>query len=204
MFAITSFTAQDAINAIKIAEGGDTFTNDPTDMGGATRWGITENLAKQYQSVWDQFSFNGVMSTLPEGLADYIYLHGFWNSLDLDNINSIYPPLAFLMFSIGVNGGDLGVAKELQRSLNCMNNVGRYYSNIVVDGSIGPGTISAITALNTKLGTPGLFNLTMKVFSLQIVQYMTICENSETQEKYDFGWDNRVIKNLQDFGIIQS
>ena len=56
-------------------EGG--FSADAADSGGATRWGITEAVARE-------FGYQGEMKDLPLEFAADVYRQKYWNLLQLD------------------------------------------------------------------------------------------------------------------------
>jgi hypothetical protein len=64
---------------IQVWEGGSTFTNDPRDPGGATRWGVTQKVF----NAWRLSKGQGTMSVqfCTEEEAKEIFVARYWNGL---------------------------------------------------------------------------------------------------------------------------
>lgn len=159
------------------------YVDDPIDSGGKTKYGITEYIAKNY----------GInVKDLTEADAFHIYKVGYWDKLSLDNIVLLSPLIAQELFDTKVNLGNS--AKFFQRCLNVLNKNGQYYPDLVVDGAIGPATLSAFRAYfkrRDKTGETVLFNM---LNSLQGNHYIQLAERRAKDEKFIFGWfKNRVI-----------
>lgn len=168
------------INEIIRVEGG--YINDPNDSGGATNFGITEAVARPY--------FNGDMRDLPREIAVAIYTVQYWDKVRGDDIAALSEAVAEEVVDTGVNMSTTRAGKFLQRSLNVLNDRGRLYSDIQVDGNIGPGTISALTSyLNARDGA----TLVKMLNCLQGAFYVNLAERREKDEKFINGWfKNRV------------
>ena len=106
-------------------EGG--FSNHAADPGGATRYGVTEAVAREV-------GYRGDMRDLPLDLAKRIYKNKYWDSIKAEEL----PPAArYAVFDGAVNSGPGQAIKWLQRSLGVLD-----------DGIIGPKTIAAANAVN--------------------------------------------------------
>jgi lysozyme family protein len=199
---VKNFSKATAIKAIYIAEGGDKFTDDPTDRGGETRWGITKVVAHAPHvktKLWAKHKWNGDMRTLPEGLAYDIYAMDFWDSLSLDRVMEYSTLLAYLLFNIGVNAHPVTAGRHLQRSLNIFNNRQKLYPDLVVDGKPGAVTIRALDAFLKARGRQGLQVLVNNINGLMTNYYTNIAEKDETQEKWSYGWAVRLFEALEHF-----
>ena len=131
------------------------YVNDPNDSGGETNFGITIDVARRY-------GYNGPMQNLERSIAFDIYVQKYWNKLKLDDIVKLSPLVAEEIADTGVNMGTGRAGRFLQRSLNVLNNRGRYYNDLTVDGAVGPATVRALAAYLNKRGTRGekvLFNM---------------------------------------------
>ncbi len=135
-----------AIEAIFKHEGG--YVNDPKDSGGETNWGITIWVARQY-------GYKGDMKDMSKSMAHAIYAKRFWDALSLDQVEQLSPVIASELLDTGVNQGVGRAAEILQRALNALNNVGKLYSDIRINGDIGPATLAALTAYLDKRGADG-------------------------------------------------
>jgi lysozyme family protein len=80
-------------------------------------------------------------------------------------------------------------AQFLQHSLNILNKRGTVWTNIATDGVIGNGTLTALHACLDYRGDETLYKV-MNV--LQGYHYIKIMMNREDQEKFAYGWFNRV------------
>ena len=111
----------DTINEIIDIEGG--YVNDSADSGGATRYGITEAVARRYGYTYK-------MESLPRSLAFEIYSKRYWDSLNLDEVEKLSHMIAKELADTGVNMGVGRAAEFIQRSLNVLNNNGKFYNDI--------------------------------------------------------------------------
>ena len=103
-------------------EGG--YVNDPTDLGGETKYGITKRF---YPDV--------DIKNLTIEQAKKIYKNDYW---DKNRIESVPQELWHIFFDMCVNMGRRTAVKILQRAAV---NKGK---NIEVDGGLGPMTIGAL------------------------------------------------------------
>lgn len=152
-------------------EGG--YVNDPDDPGGETNFGISK---KSYPNV------NIKELTVP--LAKEIYYKDFWQKQSC-NLFEDYDDISIELFDTSVNAGVYRGAKIFQESLNLSNRNQRDYLDIIIDGSIGPKTISAFRKSKNKKLIYKLMNL------LQGELYINLMRSNAINEKY-VGWFNRV------------
>lgn len=197
--SLAQYTKTVGINAIMGVEGGAKYTDIKADKGGKTRFGVTEDTANTWKSLWPKYNFKGDMSQLPGELAFEIYEKGFWNVCRLDEIVTIHPLLAHKLLDIAINYGPGGAGTRLQRLLNLYNRMGKDYPNMKVDGDIGPKTIECLRTFIAKRGIEGTRNLIISLFTLQNYGYIASCEKSEDQEEFANGWTSRVTHGLLDF-----
>ena len=164
------------------AEGG--YSNDPADNGGETNWGITKATARAN-------GYTGEMKSLPLDTAIKIYKSQYWLQPKFSQVASLSSKVAMELFDTGVNCSTGFAQKALQECLNLLNQNGKLYANLVVDGGIGQKTLDA---LSICLKRPNGENVVLKVLNgLQFVRYKEICERREDQEKFMWGWvGNRV------------
>lgn len=111
----------DAFDALLGNEGG--YIDNPADPGGATRWGITERVAR----AW---GYAGDMQTLPVETAKQIAKKNYWDPCQCDQLD---PRVAFQVFDAAYNGGR--PAQWLQQA-----------AGVTADGVIGAETITAARA----------------------------------------------------------
>lgn len=165
-------------------EGG--YVNDPTDRGGETMYGITLNTARQY-------GYQGAMRDLPYELAFMIYEAIYWTPLKLDDIQNISEALTEQLFDFGVNSGTGAAARCLQRGLNVLNNRQTLYPDLTEDGVLGSRSMSALKTFVSHRKQAGLKVLTEAVRGMRIGFCVNIASKDESQEKYSFGWLQRIV-----------
>lgn len=108
-------------------EGG--FSNHKDDRGGATRYGVTEAVAREA-------GYRGDMRELPLDLAQRIYKDRYWDAVQAE---SLPPDVRYIVFDGAVNSGVVQSAKWLQRACGVKD-----------DGIIGPQTIRAANAMHPE------------------------------------------------------
>lgn len=166
------------------------YSNDARDSGGATRYGITEQVARQW-------GYEGDMSALPVGLAKRIYKAQYWDLIKLDEVAAIAPAVAMEMFDTGVNCGQARAVQFLQRSLNLFNLNGKYYPDLEVDGLVGRNTLNALAEFVRRRGNMGVEVLVMALNCLQGAFYTELAERRPKDEAFTYGWFlNRVLKRV--------
>jgi lysozyme family protein len=171
-------------------EGG--YANDPDDSGGETYKGISRNNFSNWKgwakidSVKRLAHFPAILSTMDDLQKDVkdFYVQNFWDAMQLSDFYS--QSIASELFDTGVNCGVKQASIILQRSLNVLNKNETLYKNIDVDGEIGPLTLQAANAFPYEAKLFKVMN------ALQGAYYVEICERREKNEKFFYGWLNRV------------
>lgn len=103
------------------------FSDHRDDAGGATRYGVTEAVARAA-------GYRGDMRALPLDVAKRIYLERYWMQISADDLP---PGVRYAVFDAAVNSGPAQSIKWLQRALG-----------VVDDGILGPKTLAAAYAQN--------------------------------------------------------
>lgn len=172
------------VERLVAVEGG--YVNDPADPGGETNWGVTRAVAREN-------GYDGPMRAMTRDQAKAIYRAKYWAKPGLYLVAAVSPHLAEELLDTGVNMGTGTAPIFLQRALNALNRRGRDYSDIKVDGAIGPGTMTALKAFLKRRGAAGETVLLKALNCLQGARYIAIAEGREESEDFVFGWlDNRV------------
>lgn len=167
------------IDAVIDREGG--YVNDPADRGGATRWGITEAVARAQ-------GYAGDMRALPRAEAVEIYRRLYWLRPGFDAVATRAPRVAAELFDTGVNMG-VGVAIGfLQRALNALNRGARDYPDVVLDARIGPATLAALDAFLRVRATGGEGVLLKAIQALRGARYVALAEQRPANEAFLYGW----------------
>jgi lysozyme family protein len=160
-------------------EGG--YSNHKADRGGATRFGITEAVARAD-------GYAGAMGDLPRARAVAIYRRLYWTAPGFDRVARRAPRIAAELFDTGVNMGVAVAAAFLQRALNALNRGALHYPDLLVDGRVGPGTIGALDAFLDQRGTSGETVLLKAVEALQGERYVALAERRPANEAFLYGW----------------
>lgn len=103
------------------------FVDHPSDPGGATRYGITERVARAH-------GYTGDMRELPLALAKQIYFSDYWERVRGDEMPEA---VAFDVFDSAVNLGVAQTIKLVQRALR-----------VADDGVLGPVTLAALRTVS--------------------------------------------------------
>lgn len=189
----------DAFKIVLDFEGG--YSNDPADKGGATNYGITASTLESAKAKgW--VPSNVTIRNLKLDHAKVIYKKGYWDVVKAD---SLPHPLNLIIFDAAVNHGPNAAIKLLQQSLNSILKSG---PSLVVDGIIGPKTLTAVKDVvsmdhNMWLQPNALVRyLCIDVLMNRVELYTSIIASDRTQEKFFKGWIvNRVVKLKQQAGL---
>lgn len=161
-------------------EGG--YSNRASDKGGATKYGITEKVARQN-------GYKGDMRYLPENKAKEIYYKQYWLQSKADKVSLISFNIAFILFDFSVNSGVKNAVKKLQTAINKIIKNINNKTELKVDGIIGPKTLSEIKYLDE--------NILFLAYTTEILKYYTSLKNEKTGFKANgAGWINRVANNI--------
>ena len=163
-------------------EGG--YSNHADDLGGATRWGITEAVARRW-------GYEGEMVALPDSTALRIAEVWYWQALRLDEVDALYSELAWVLYDVGFNTGTSRAGVWLQRCLNVNNAQGTRYADVAVDGVVGDGTLRALRRYADLRGGRGEAVLITCVRGLQVAHYVSISEARPPNESFAYGWLRR-------------
>lgn len=151
-------------------EGG--YSDEKEDHGGKTKYGITEELARDY-------GYEGEMKDLDLDEAKEIYYREFWAKHFYSWIKD--ERIAIEVFEQAINMGARTANKHLQKAYNLLAE-----EEIGVDGIIGQRTLDAVNNFEHNSGLFKLLNI------LQAKKYIDIVKNDESQQKFIRGWLKRV------------
>jgi lysozyme family protein len=160
-------------------EGG--YSNHPADKGGATRWGVTEAVARAH-------GYRGSMRSYPREEAVAVYRRIYWLRPGFDRVAEHAPLVAAELFDTGVNMGPGVAVGFLQRALNALNRGASDYADLAVDRSIGGRTIEALRAFIARRGAAGEKVLLKAIEALQGERYMRLAEERPANEAFLYGW----------------
>lgn len=158
-------------------EGG--YTNRSADLGGPTRYGITQAVARAH-------GYAGDMAVLPLATAAAIYKSDYWTLPHFDLVAAQSPAVAAKLFDIGVNCGVATAGMLLQRALNVL-----FGSQLKVDGVISPGGASLVTLqsyLAARAGNDDDLVLVELIACFQGERYAELVERNPSQRANIYGW----------------
>lgn len=190
--AVDRWSMEGIIRAKVAIEAG--YVNDPDDLGGETIWGITKATALEY-------GYKGNMRDMTQATAIAIYKKLWWDRMRLDQIFAWNQLLADRMFDFGINAGRANCIKSLQEILNVLNNEGKLYADIDADGGIGTLTMNALQGFLKARGLDGFNRLMFALTCHQVAYYTRISQSRPKNEKFTYGWYDRVYREMGDYAI---
>ena len=175
-------------------EGGYNF--DRMDPGGETYMGIS----RVYWPGWDgwciidRYVEEGIVPEFAkrslESLVFHFYRANFWNRMQGEKVAQISPEVACELFDTAVNMDVSDAVRFLQTALNMQRVATRAFSELVVDGLLGPNTLTALERyLATQPGAPGR-NEKILLNCMNGEQYL--CYKENPRHPYFRGWFLRV------------
>lgn len=175
------------IGGVIAVEGG--YVDHPHDNGGATMYGITERVARDY-------GYKGVMQDLPRELAEQIYVDEYVNQPKFNLVLDKMPAVGEELVDAGVNVGTKRASCWLQESLNNLNRAEQDYKDIRVDCRIGQRTLDAMDGLVAKRGEQEACELLIKTLDgKQIGHYTKLAERNYKYQSFYVGWVAHRIGN---------
>lgn len=166
-------------------EEGASYTDNPADSGGPTKYGITQAAL----AAWRGHSVTpDDVRWLMMDEAAKIYRARYYTQPGFDKVSALSPAIAAKLTDAGVNCGTGTVSKFLQRALNVFNQGGKLYADVKVDGAIGTGTICALNAYLAKRGQEGETVMLRALNDLQGERYIALAEADQKNEEFVYGW----------------
>ena len=157
------------------------YSNHSADRGGATRWGITEAVARAN-------GYAGDMRHFAREAAAAIYRRIYWVRPGFDRVDSRAPMIAAELFDTGVNMGPATATAFVQLALNALNRGARDYPDVLLDGRIGPQTLAALDGFLAQRGSTGEAVLLKAIEALQGERYLSLAEQRPANEAFLYGW----------------
>lgn len=149
---MANFKIADALTARN--EGG--LANNPKDKGKLTYagiaskywpawkgWPIVLAAIEKHQGIIKKANAELIKNVQLSFLVTGFYMANFWNSLSLSLVKD--QQIANTVYDFAVNSGTENAAEKLQETINEL--LPRQAFKLVVDGAIGPKTISALNGL---------------------------------------------------------
>lgn len=121
------------------------LSDDPTDRGGLTKYGITHTLWDAWLKKYNK-DYPASVADIDKNMAISVYWEEFWESLKIGSIGSRL--IETELFEAAVNVSPARAAKMFQNAINyCRTS---WWEPIRVDGKIGPVTLEKARALITS------------------------------------------------------
>lgn len=154
------------------------YVNHPMDPGGETNMGVTRRVARR-------FGYRGPMKSIPYSTVLKIYDRGYWSKSRCGSIP--HQGIAAELFDTAVNCGVKTAGRFLQNAMNKLNRGGRDWSEVTVDGAVGPATIRV---LKKALAFAPYIAVCIQRLqdSQQAVRYMQLCDKKPKFEVFMPGW----------------
>lgn len=164
---------------------GSTFTDDPNDSGGPTRFGVTQAVLAKWRGTKVTAAD---VANLTKIEARSIYVHRYIDAPGYRVILSFAPTIAEEIIDTGVNTGPPRATEMLQRCLNALNRQGRDYPDVRVDGECGPATVVALKAFLAFRKADGATVMLRALNALQGEFYISLAERRPKDEDFLYGW----------------
>jgi len=161
-------------------EGG--FVDHSSDPGGATNYGVSLRFLRQEGIDIDNdgdIDADDIRAITPEK-SKTIYKKYFWLPAQCDKIRSQL--IATKVFDMAVNMGQRQAYKLVQRAINTLQSS----QDLVVDGIVGPSTISAINSLEKTD-----YELIIHIRVEQAQFYLGLIESKPELADFQLGWLRR-------------
>ena len=178
------------------------YSNVKSDRGGETYCGIARNFFPKWAG-WaildrEKSIANGNISKMKKALERNTeisalvkswYKSEWWDFLGLGNLDQ---NLANEIFEQAINLGKSGCGKKVQQVANAYNLVSGtpLFKDLVVDGAIGPKTLSALLKIISK-GKATAEQLVHALNCMQGAHYIELAAKKPDQRIFTIGWMKR-------------
>jgi len=182
MSDLTIVQKKKIINHSMGIEGG--YSDNPSDSGGQTKYGITEYTARRH-------GYTGPMKDLPYDVGFKIYEDDYWDAIMGDKMLKVSFPITAKLFDAGINISPRRIIAMLQRSLNLLTE-----SKLTVDGIIGSKTINSLQGYMDKRNSAK--TLLKLIDGFQTTYYAELAEERPKDRAFIYGWiKNRINETLK-------
>lgn len=179
-----SSSVEKLINGILNREG-DKYTDNPSDSGGATKWGITQATLSK---VRGRPVTKDEVKALTRAEAYQIYYDIFYAQPGFEKVAATSQAVADKLTDVQVNLPYGKATSFMQRLLNGLNLNGTKYGDLEVDGMCGPGVRAALTKYLAWRGAEGEQVLLEGIAHLQGEYYVDRAEKRPANEEFLYGW----------------
>jgi lysozyme family protein len=156
-----------------LGDEGTTFTDDPVDSGGATKFGVTQ---KAYE-LWLGHKVDvSEIKNMSQEMAAQFYFERYWKVLSCDKLLDF--GIATAIFDSGVLYGAANAATMAQRAAIACG------MSLKFDGNLGDKSIAALNLIKRETFLNAFHQLIL-------ARIAWIVKVSPKNEKYQRGWVNR-------------
>lgn len=161
------------------------YVNNPHDMGGPTKYGITLTVLRNYKN--NEFLTAKDVEAITVELAKEIYWH-MWIVADKNKYHLLPVNEKFcdVLLDTAILFGPSRANKWLQNSINC---IFQKPTLLVEDGILGPATRTYVVQCN-------VMDLTTAMVARRIKRHCKRCKEDPTQLEFIEGWLNRSLTFL--------
>ncbi|RUN76725.1 secretion activating protein [Sphingomonas sp. TF3] len=171
------------ISGVIAIEGG--YVDHSADPGGETNMGITRRTATQS-------GYTGPMRTLPRAVAESIYYDRYLVQPGYAALVPVDAAVTEELFDTTVNMGPARPSTWFQQSTNALCG-----TRLTVDGRVGPGTIAAYHACQTRRGAAALCIATLDALDRQqSAEYVRLVRANPKLGVFLKGWLAQRISNV--------
>lgn len=161
------------------------FVDHPNDPGGATRWGVTEKVARRH-------GYRGPMRTLPREVAESIYYEDYLVAPGYEPLIALDAAVTEELFDTTVNMGPRRPSRWFQAEINA-----RCGTALAVDGRVGPATVGAFGQCQVRHGSARLCRAMLdSLDARQRAEYDRLVRVNPRLAVFHRGWLNHRIGNV--------
>ena len=171
------------LGSVYAVEGG--YVNDPHDPGGATRYGVTERVARAAGYRGDMRKFPKHCDGPSDRCADAIYVRDYIAAPGYMPLVEIEPAVAGELVDTAVNMGPARPNRWYRETMDALGG-----ARLAITGArLGPDDVAAYQLLQAKLGrTPACIRTLNELDRLQEVEYRRIASVRPASRRYLKGW----------------
>jgi len=179
-------TVDELISQVIEREGGSTFTNNPADRGGPTRFGITAATLGVYQKL-GRAATAAEVQALQEPDARAIYRYRFLEQPGFSALGSEI--VRAILFDSAVQHGARRAVQFLQRAIGAKD-----------DGKLGPVTLTAARAWDSRRLAVRILAQRARFYGDIVTHNLTDADRDGIPDnaEFDAGWMNRLAALMEE------
>lgn len=179
-----------ALALVYVNEGG--YVNHPNDRGGATRYGITEKVARQAGYTGHMRDFPKHCAPGSKVCADAIYTRKYIDGPGYRPLAGMSRGVFFEIVDSAVLHGPLRASRWFQESLN-----EKCGASLKVDGRVGPATVGAFERCQIEAGArQSCLAIVDRMDAKQAAFFHAIVRNRPSQRVFLKGWLAHRVGNV--------